>query len=287
MLPGDNEKPEPFRFSSSPTRSPRGNSPVFGSGAVDAPPATNGNTTPHKTLPRNPNGVYRWQGGGSARPRNRYHSPSFGTRPSPLSIKLSPAKPDTKRRRVGDEADRSTAQRVLFPAVSPPKPETPTTLAAAPTPAPSQTRPNIFPTQNGAPTTPNATGPTVPKTNGASAPRLRTTGLPTKPTAPTVPSPLRQTWGQNDSPPHTPASKPNHTPTKAASFMTELIKEVTPPKRPDLSNPYQTASPVKPLPRKPVAKRPPAKAAAAPPAPAKTPEPSAQAVIEATVPKVC
>ena len=26
--------------------------------------------------------------------------------------------------------------------------------------------------------------------------------------------------------------------------MTELIKEVTPPKRPDLSNPYQTASPV-------------------------------------------
>jgi hypothetical protein len=26
--------------------------------------------------------------------------------------------------------------------------------------------------------------------------------------------------------------------------MTELIKEVTPPKRPDVSNPYQTASPV-------------------------------------------
>lgn len=73
--------------------------------------------------------------------------------------------------------------------------------------------------------------------------------------------------------------------------MTELIKEVTPAKRPDLSNPYQTASPVKPPVKKPVVKRPRAAKPPAPPAPApepeKLPEPSPQAIIEATMPKVC
>jgi hypothetical protein len=68
--------------------------------------------------------------------------------------------------------------------------------------------------------------------------------------------------------------------------MAELIKEVTPPKKPDLSNPYQTASPVKPsLKKKPAKKR---KAAEGrPKEPEKKEEDlSHQTIIEATVPTV-
>lgn len=284
--PDDNEKPEPFRFSS-PARTPaRGNSPVFVFGTPGVSQATDGDgASPRKTLPKNPNGVYRWQGGGSARPRNRFQSPSFGTRTPPPTIKLSPAKTDTKRRRVGEDTDISSPQRVPFPAVSPEKPVT--ASAHCPAPAPSQARPSIFPPANGTSAAQNsgASMSSAPKTSGTTVPRLRTSGLPTKPTAPSVPSPLRQTWGQGDSPPHTPSSKPNGTPTKAANFMTELIKDVTPPKRPDVANPYQTASPVKPPTKKPVVKRSRA-SAKPPPAPMKTPEPSPQAIIEATLPKV-
>lgn len=70
--------------------------------------------------------------------------------------------------------------------------------------------------------------------------------------------------------------------------MTELIKEVTPTKKPDVSNPYQTASPVKPPApvRKPVAKRVRHVAKPAEKPKEQGPEVSAQAVIEATVPKV-
>jgi hypothetical protein len=67
--------------------------------------------------------------------------------------------------------------------------------------------------------------------------------------------------------------------------MTELIKEVTPPKKPDVSNPYQTASPVKPPVKKPV-RRTRATAKPAVPENPKKPELSPQAIIEATVPKV-
>ncbi|KAF8141690.1 hypothetical protein EV363DRAFT_1443599 [Boletus edulis] len=87
-----------------------------------------------------------------------------------------------------------------------------------------------------------------------------------KPTTPAIPSPLRQTWKESDSSPQA---------------------EVTPTKKPDVSNPYQTASPVKPPApvRKPVVKR--AKPAAKPAEKPKEQEPeiSAQAIIEATVPK--
>ena len=68
--------------------------------------------------------------------------------------------------------------------------------------------------------------------------------------------------------------------------MAELIKEVTPPKKPDLSNPYQTASPVKPsLQKKPPKKR------KAPEEPRKEQENkdvnlTHQTIVEATVPKV-
>jgi hypothetical protein len=69
--------------------------------------------------------------------------------------------------------------------------------------------------------------------------------------------------------------------------MQDLIKEVTPLKRPDVSNPYQTASPVKPLTKKPVVKRTRATVKSAAPLEQKEPELSPQAIIEATVPKVC
>jgi hypothetical protein len=82
--------------------------------------------------------------------------------------------------------------------------------------------------------------------------------------------------------------------------MTELIKEVTPPKRPDLSNPYQTASPVGKvtLPKTRVGKRTRATGKPAvhlatddkskdPQKPTeKEKEYSPQAIIEATLPKV-
>jgi hypothetical protein len=105
-----------------------------------------------------------------------------------------------------------------------------------------------------------------------------------KATTPVVPSPLRQAWGQNDSPspsPHPPVSRQ----TRAASFMTELIREATPTKKPDVSNPYQTASPVKPS--KPLKKVPPKRTRPAPKPPSEEEvDLPPQTIIEATVPKV-
>ncbi|KAF7977105.1 hypothetical protein HWV62_4701 [Athelia sp. TMB] len=290
----DEDKPEPFRFSASPSRTPgRGNSPVFVFGATATAPKTpdGDSANPRKTLSKNPNGVYRWQGGGSAKPRNRYQSPSFPSRQSAPMIKLTPAKTEGKRRRVADEPEPPAPISVPFPAVSPQKPTADSSAEFLLTPAPSQSRASIFPSANGtsANGSSGSSSGSGSKANGsASAPRLRTSGLPTKPTAPPIPSPLRQAWGQNDSPPQTP--KPNApTPTKAANFMAELIKEVTPAKKPDLSNPYQTASPVRPPARKTVVKKPRAPKPPAPPPPVpeleKRPEPSPQAIIEATLPK--
>jgi hypothetical protein len=68
--------------------------------------------------------------------------------------------------------------------------------------------------------------------------------------------------------------------------MAELIKEVTPPKKLDLSNPYQTASPVKPsLQKKPAKKRKPAEARPKEQE-KKEVDLSHQTIIEATVPTV-
>jgi len=68
--------------------------------------------------------------------------------------------------------------------------------------------------------------------------------------------------------------------------MAELIKEVTPPKKPDLSNPYQTASPVKPsLQKKPTKKRKAAEGRSKEPE-KKAVDLSHQTIIEATVPTV-
>ncbi|KDQ61566.1 hypothetical protein JAAARDRAFT_45167 [Jaapia argillacea MUCL 33604] len=287
----DADRPEPFRFSTSPGR---GTTPPFGFGTPGS--STNGASTsnastskiPRRTLSKNPNGVYKWQGGGSARPKNRYQSPSFGSpRGSPSKLKLSPpagsaatTKTDGKRRRVGEDAESS----VPFPTASSSHAE-PSGVSSSSSSSSSLAMPNGTSTN----------GASAPKVNGAPpvTPRLRTTGIAMKPTAPAIPSPLRQAWGQSDSPspPHPP---PHKQPTKAANFMTELIKEVTPPKKPDLSNPYQTASPVKQQPqhKKPVTRKvtrvaSKAKEAATMEVDKKVELPplTAQAIIEATVPK--
>lgn len=265
-------------------------------------------TTPsaRKTLASNPNGSYRWEGGGSAkRQRNRYQSSAFGssrTRHDRPIILETPnkgsgvSKSDSKRRRVGEDISMSASDAA--------GPQTPPRRAAAPEPsptrvvlAPHQATPSQPPSQN-EPTEP--TSPT--KSNGAPAtPRLR---VPAKPTTPARPSPLRQTWN-GGSPPTTPPTPPSQSSstsaltsvrqTKTANFMSELIKEVTPPKKPDVSNPYQAASPVKlPLtitksrgkkvqrPSKSVASKEQSEPVETP----KTKEPTAQEIIEATMPKV-
>ncbi|KAG2129198.1 uncharacterized protein EDB93DRAFT_1265834 [Suillus bovinus] len=270
------DKPEPFRFSTSPSR---GSSPNLGFGT---PNGVSSNThVPKKTLLRNPNGILRWQGAGSARPRNRYRSPGFGSRPQGPRIELSPIRTpsatDAKRRRVGNEAESSTAQKS-----SPPSSTSNIVFPTSNSTSPTRSTPVINDKTLVPPVPVSALAPAAvvtPKANGTTTPRLRTAGLAVKPTTPAVPSPLRQTWKQNDSPPQPPAR-----PTRAANYMTGLIKEVTPVKKPDVANPYQTASPVKMPIRKPPVRR------SRPPAekkekPQKEPEITAQAIIEATVPK--
>ncbi|KAI0255933.1 hypothetical protein BJV78DRAFT_583764 [Lactifluus subvellereus] len=266
---------QPFRFSASPTPS-RGTTPAFN---VGSPPSSQ--QTPRRTLTRNPNGIYKWQGAGSARPRNRHQSPAFGPpRPTPSKFRLSapepsPNKSDIKRRRV-DTATESPAPHGTHDS-SPLTPSREQARVESSTLSTSSGSSSSYTSMNDA--SPSKSN-TVPAT-----PRLRLS-MPPKPTTPAVPSPLRNTWGTGDSssPPHSsPPSKPSH-PTRAANFMAELIKEVTPPKRPDLSNPYQTASPVKPsLQKKPAKKR------KAPEGRPKEPEKkevdlSPQTIIEATVP---
>ncbi|KAI9440600.1 hypothetical protein H4582DRAFT_1478267 [Lactarius indigo] len=266
---------QPFRFSASPTPS-RGTTPAFNVGS----PTPSSKQTPRRTLTRNPNGVYKWQGAGSARPRNRHQSPAFGPpRPTPSKIKLSapeasPHKSETKRRRVDA-------------AIEPPIPHV--TGESLPLAQPrEQTRADssALSTSSGSSSHTSMNDSSPDKSAAVPAtPRLRLS-VPPKPTTPAVPSPLRNTWGVGDSSSSShssPPSKPSQ-PTRAAHFMAELIKEVTPPKKPDLSNPYQTASPVKPsLQKKPTKKR---KAPEEPPKEQQEKDVnlSHQTIVEATVP---
>ncbi|KAH8093783.1 hypothetical protein BXZ70DRAFT_897202 [Cristinia sonorae] len=279
----DDDTNPPFRFSPSPLTTPaRGASPNAGFiGASSSAPAissTSTTQTPGKSLAKNPNGVYRWQGAGSARPRTRYQSPGFGPSKSmPIRMKLStPTEPpttDKKRRRVGSDAESSVPQR------TPVSTGQSSSTSSGPTPA----------TSNGSAAT--ATAPASSRPNGVAppqTPRIRTNNLPTKPTVPAIPSPLRQTWNQNDSPspPQPPASKP----TRAANMMSELLKEVTPAPKPDFSNPYDSTGPVpaKAATRKPVVKRTRTVAAThteSKPEEKKVTDLSPQKIIEATVPQ--
>lgn len=177
--------------------------------------------------------MYRWEGAGSAkqsRPRNRYASPAFGaSRSTPERLVMkeisSSQEPrsDSKKRKVDDEFVEETSFNA----------EASINGSSLP-----------FPT-SGPPTVSLANG-VFPKLVVPSTPsRLRIPAV-QKPTTPVVPSPLRQAWSdasstsQNDGK----QSPPPPRQSKAANFMAELIKEVTPPRKPDVSNPYQTASPV-------------------------------------------
>ncbi|RPD64373.1 hypothetical protein L226DRAFT_559572 [Lentinus tigrinus ALCF2SS1-7] len=276
----EDEQPEPFRFSKSPSTPLRGNTPTinFMSPSTSEQMVSAAGTAAQgarKTLARNPMGVYRWQGGGSARPRNRYQSPSFGSAPSRSTIKLAPEKPkaDSKRRRVGEDASTSSPQRAGATAGAKVNGSAPSTLPNSVSAPAALSSPATNGRPNGAPI------PAPPST-----PRIRTSGI--KPTTPAIPSPLRQTWGNSDSPPQPSPPQPASKPTRAASFMTELIKGVTPPKKPDFANPYEAANPmIKPAPKRhPVRKtRTTAKAEAE--AKKKESELTPQAIIEATVPK--
>ncbi|KAF6761558.1 hypothetical protein DFP72DRAFT_1061780 [Ephemerocybe angulata] len=258
-------KPEPFRFQSVP--SSRSTTPQTTSSK---------DTQVRRTLTKNPNGVYRWEGAGSARKaprRNRYASPAFG------SSQITPEKPkangDMKRRKVDDNT-------------SPPTPGAP---SSSKLPLPS-------------PQTPRNNGPSAPKlTIQATPSRLRT---PLKPTAPSQPSPLRQAWSRSPTnsqedfsqSERAQSSPPPNRQTETALELEEIVKKVTPKKKPDLSNPYQTANPTaKVMPPRRSARR---KPVAKPPVSVngkgseKSPEPlteeqikdiPSQAFVEATLPK--
>ncbi|KAG7093974.1 hypothetical protein E1B28_007604 [Marasmius oreades] len=254
------ETREPFRFSSSTPSTPqRGNSPLYAStNSTSVPfrfstpmetPNQISNSTVPKLLKHNPNGTYRWQGGGSAKPRsrNRYQSPAFGSSRATserLVLKESPekVKTDTKRRRVGADAETSSA--------SPSGATSTQAHTRSPAPAPSPTRTSQAPPLP----TPSVNGiaPDSSRGNGVSGALpsslggLRTSAI-QKPTTPVVPSPLRQAWGQSS--PSTSDGEGSPAPpqkrTKAANFMSELITQVTTSKHLEVSNPYQAASPVK------------------------------------------
>ncbi|KAI9438893.1 hypothetical protein BJY52DRAFT_1195800 [Lactarius psammicola] len=252
---------QPFRFSASPTPS-RGTTPAFNVGS----PAPSSQQTPRRTLTRNPNGVYKWQGAGSARPRNRHQSPAFGPpRHTPSKIKLSapeasPHKTETKRRRVDT-------------AIEPPTPRV--TGESLPLAQPrEQTRADssALSTSSGSSSYTSMNDSSPDKSTTVPATPLLRLSVPPKPTTPAVPSPLRNTWGVGDSSSSShssPPSKPSQ-PTRAANFMAELIKE--------------TASPVKPsMQKKPAKKR---KAPEEPPTEQgkKDVNLSHQTIVEATVP---
>ena len=273
----------------------RGRSPV-GIGAAQGP---------RKMLTKNPNGVYRWRGGGSARParsRNRYASPAFGssrTTPERLVLKDSTAtgeglRTDNKRRRI-EEAGMPSSSSFAAPTNGPTIIQIPADSSISKVAQPSSsTMPSAAPPKitNGTSTQPKING----APNGAPSLRLRSSGL-QKPTTPAVPSPLRQAWSGSSDASSSPVQTPPK-PTKVANFMAELIKEVTPPKKPDVSNPYQTASPVKMVPSasRPRPKRARPKGKPAPSAKMETDtekgeetvneKVSPQAIIEATLPKV-
>jgi hypothetical protein len=253
--------------------------------------ATSPTVTPHqpRKLKMNPNGIYRYEGAGSALSRTRCRSPAPGSPRSPSQVKSTPPETpssDTKRRRI-DAEDPSTLMPpppVPVPAVATPTPRldasTPSSSMRAP---PSPALP--FPLSNVAPSPTNGL-------NGVSR------HLPVKP------SPLRQAWSSStpdaSSVSSAPPAVPTPTvptsravPTKAADFMTSLIKEVTPKRESAVMNPYQSASPVVPATKKSL-KRGRVTRSPAPQAPSvesketakvEEKELSTQAIIEATVPK--
>ena len=210
--------PEPtFRFTS------RQSSPVSSSISTDAPNASPSSTP--RRLPRNPNGSYRWGGAGSAKNHspNRHRSPAIVPPTTPTKTSSNEdSLPDSKRRRLGEDGSSSS-------------------------------HPGYSESSSSAIPFPVSASPTTPHTNGAVKPialsssRLRT---PVKPTAPVVSSPLRQqVWSEasssssRDETKRSPSQQPKQT--KTANFMADLIKETTPPAPTSLDfNPYEALCPV-------------------------------------------
>ena len=131
------EKEAPFRFSTT-SLSPE---PVQ---AVNFTPgsASNGG---RKMLTKNPNGSYVLRGGGSARPRNRYHSPGFGPlQRTTTPIRITPEKPvaDGKRRRIGYDPDSRSASSSTTTNGTPATSGTPSPVAGPSSPGPT-TSPTI------------------------------------------------------------------------------------------------------------------------------------------------
>ena len=271
---------EPFKLSatpSTPALSPQLPSfvpPMTGSTSTTLPPFKNNtpsrSSSPRKVLKQNPNGEYRWTGGGSAR---RSAARSMSRSVSPVTSTL--ASSDNKRRRVGEDANTSLSQST-----------------------------GLGTTQIGDSSTTNVgvAGPSTPlSSNSSRFPQvfpLRATIQPKN--TPTNPSPLRQSFTQSS--PGSPDSQLTQSPsspsplqkraTHAAAIFSEIVEKATPPSRPDLSNPYQTASPVKPK-QKEKKKLPDKKGKGREEQIETVVEkkvevtPSPKAIIEATVPKVC
>ncbi|PPQ62871.1 hypothetical protein CVT24_006269 [Panaeolus cyanescens] len=265
--PSNSDRHESFRFAYTPPPQ-----------TPPSAPKSTSSSARRTTLARNPNGSYLWEGGGSAkrstRNRNRFASPAFRASPSKPSTTDRSTSSD-KKRRIDDPSTSDSPNVAPLPFPITASPSTPQSPSKAPH------RPAIVTT----------------------APRLRT---PVKPTTPVVPSPLRQAWSEvspTSSPKEEvkkPAVQPPK-PTQTATLMSELIKESMPPKKPDLSNPYQTASPVgKVGPPRRSARRPRATNRAPPPNRTTDEElkstnekekekeianATAQAIIEATLPK--
>ncbi|KAI0792080.1 hypothetical protein C8Q75DRAFT_805123 [Abortiporus biennis] len=284
------EKQEPFRFSTSPSVA-RSESPMLGSPPSHSAPLNGASQSTRKMLSKNPNGSYHWNGAASAK-RPRYKAPGFGgPRHTPLRIPLTPSESSNnsaKRRRVveepsvpGPSASAATTSNRRQSSPSEPGPSKPS--ASVPNGHAS--------TSSGPPSKANGQTTSHPPTTPS---KSRLSVGPSKPTTPAKPSPLRQAWGQTDSPspPHPPpASKP----TRAANVLSEMIKEAAPKPKPEFLNPYQAASPVplKPAVRKPLPRRTRASAAVAATAPSTIKEESKetetdlspQKIIEATIPR--
>lgn len=227
---------EPFKLSTTPPtpdRSPKRSIsalPILGSTSSTLPPFKNNtpsrSSSPRKVLRQNPNGEYRWTGGGSARRSSLTPSRSASPVASPS------ASGDHKRRRLGDDAMTSLSQSTGIEGLEAGITSlTDSTIGEPSTPPASKPNrfPQVFP--------------------------LRATITPKN--APTNPSPLRQSYTQaSPSSPGSPdlhltkgSSSPSPLQKRAAhatAIFSEIVEKATPPRRPDLSNPYQTASPVKP-----------------------------------------
>ncbi|KAF7770500.1 hypothetical protein Agabi119p4_6474 [Agaricus bisporus var. burnettii] len=242
-------------------------------------------STAPRTLGKNPNGTYKWKGVCSSRAfrsRNTFSSPVIPVHPSKTfrapatSTDAEALGNDRKRRRIGDPTtepqDPPLVNGASLNQVSLP-------VASTATDSTSRTS-----------TTTSLQSPPV-----ATPVRQRIQVL-QKPTAPVVPSPLRQAWtggspsGSESGSPQGPNPVRR---TKTAQHVTDLVKSLNSQDKvvAEIRNPYELANPVK-RPTMPKRKRvaPAKKPATAAPAPKETTtkiakEMSVHAIIEATLPE--